>query len=154
MRGYWRRPDATAEVMHAGWYRTGDGGYLDNDGYLFLTDRIKDLIVSGGENISPSEVEEVLRRFPRVYEVSVFGIPHVRWGEAVGALVECKPGETLDTDELLAFARTQIAGFKCPKWISKVDRLPRTASGKVQRGLAKELMLSILASNGALPAST
>ena len=138
MQGYWQRPEATAEVLQGGWYRSGDGGYVDEQGFLFLTDRIKDVIVSGGENVYPSEVEEALRRFPNVLDVAVVGVPHERWGEAVAAVVELRPGSEIDVDALLAFCRTQIAPFKCPKQIRFVPALPRTASGKVQRVLARK----------------
>jgi acyl-CoA synthetase (AMP-forming)/AMP-acid ligase II len=141
MQGYWHRPDATAEVMKNGWYRTGDGGYHDEQGFLFLTDRIKDLIVSGGENVYPGEVEEALRRFATVYEVAVVGVPHERWGEAVAAVVESRPGQQVDVDALIEFARTQVAPYKCPKRVLVVDTLPRTASGKIQRGAARKLLL-------------
>lgn len=144
MREYWRRPDATAEVLQDGWYRSGDGGYHDEEGYLFLTDRIKDMIVSGGENVYPGEVEEALRRFPEVYEVAVVAIPHERWGEAVAALVECRPGTDLDVAALLDFARTQVAPYKCPKRVAVVETLPRTASGKIQRAAARKLLLGII----------
>jgi fatty-acyl-CoA synthase len=144
MREYWHRPDATAEVLRDGWYRSGDGGYVDEEGFLFLTDRIKDVIVSGGENVYPGEVEEALRRFPDVYEVAVVAIPHIKWGEAVAALVEARPGTTVDTLALIDFARTQVAPYKCPKRISVVEALPRTASGKIQRPAARKMMLEIV----------
>jgi acyl-CoA synthetase (AMP-forming)/AMP-acid ligase II len=140
MRGYWNREEATADVLKDGWYKSGDGGRLDGDGYLFLTDRIKDMIVSGGENVYPGEVEEALRRFPGVYEVAVFGLPDPRWGESVAALVECAPGKQIDPAVLIDFARTQLAAFKCPKRIAITDALPRTASGKIQRAAAKAMM--------------
>lgn len=143
MKEYWHRAEATADVMIDGWYRSGDGGYLDKEGFLFLTDRIKDVIVSGGENVYPGEVEEALRRHPDVYEVAVVGVPHEKWGEAVAALVECTPGTTLDIDELVRFARTQVAPYKCPKHIEITQALPRTASGKIQRAAAKKFMTEI-----------
>ena len=145
MREYWHRPEATAEVLRDGWYRTGDGGYLDEDGFLFLTDRIKDMIVSGGENVYPVEVEEALRRFPAVYEAAVVAVPHERWGETVAALIECRPGMTADTDELIRFARTQLAPYKCPRHVAVIEQLPRTASGKIQRASAKAMMRDLLA---------
>ncbi len=147
MREYWRRKEATADVLKQGWYRSGDGGYHDEDGYLFLTDRIKDVIVSGGENVYPGEVEEALRRFAGVYEVAIVAIPHERWGEAVAALVECRPGASIDTTALIEFARTQVAPYKCPKRIEVVTALPRTASGKIQRATARKLMLEIISAD-------
>jgi acyl-CoA synthetase (AMP-forming)/AMP-acid ligase II len=143
--GYWNRPDATAEALKDGWYRTGDGGRLDADGFLYLTDRIKDMIVSGGENVYPAEVEEALRRHPAVLDAAVIGLPDERWGESVTAIVECRPGETLADGELLAFMRQQVAGYKCPKRVELVLALPRTASGKIQRARAKLDLLERLA---------
>jgi acyl-CoA synthetase (AMP-forming)/AMP-acid ligase II len=133
MLGYWNMPEQTAKAIVDGWYATGDGGYLDEDGYLYLTDRIKDMIVSGGENVYPGEVEEALRQHPAVLDAAVVGIPDARWGELVVAVVELRPGSTVTEDELRAHARTRIAGYKCPKAV-RFGGLPRTASGKVQRG--------------------
>jgi long-chain acyl-CoA synthetase len=130
--GYFDRPAETAATLTAdGWLRTGDGGYLDEEGYLFLTDRIKDMIVSGGENVYPIEVEEVLAQHPDVADVAVIGVPHERWGEAVAALVIRRPGGTCTADELIAFARERLAGYKLPRSVEFVAELPRTPSGKV-----------------------
>jgi acyl-CoA synthetase (AMP-forming)/AMP-acid ligase II len=141
MREYWHRDDATAEVLRDGWYRSGDGGYHDDEGYLFLTDRIKDLVVTGGENVYPGEVEEALRRFPNVYEVAVVALPDEKWGESVAAVVECRPGTQIEAAALIDFARTQVAPYKCPKRVWVVDALPRTASGKIQRATARQRMI-------------
>jgi long-chain acyl-CoA synthetase len=131
MAGYWQRGDETAATLTPdGWLRTGDGGYLDEGGYLFLTDRIKDMIVSGGENVYPIEVEEVLAQHPAVGDVAVIGTPHERWGEAVTALVVPRD-DSIDENELVAFARERLAGYKLPRTIEVVDELPRTPSGKV-----------------------
>jgi long-chain acyl-CoA synthetase len=130
--GYFNRPDETAAALtDDGWLKTGDGGYLDDDGYLFLTDRIKDMIVSGGENVYPVEVEEALAQHPDVAEVAVIGIPDERWGETVKALVVARAGSSPSADELVAFARERLAGYKLPRSIEFVDDLPRTPSGKV-----------------------
>jgi long-chain acyl-CoA synthetase len=130
--GYFNRPEETAAVLTPdGWLRTGDGGYVDEDGYLFLTDRIKDMIVSGGENVYPVEVEEALAQHADVAEVAVIGVPHERWGETVKALVVPRPGSAPSADELIAFARARLAGYKLPRSIDFVDDLPRTPSGKV-----------------------
>lgn len=138
MLGYWNQPQATAEVIDGeGWYRTGDGGYVDEDGYLFLTDRIRDMIISGGENIYPVEVEQVLRLHPAVQEVVVIGVKDERWGEAVCAVIEQRPGKSVTLDELREFARNQIAGFKLPRHLRVVEQLPRTATGKLQRGATR-----------------
>jgi acyl-CoA synthetase (AMP-forming)/AMP-acid ligase II len=137
MAGYWRLPEATQAAIVDGWYRTGDGGYLDKDGYLYLTDRIRDMIVSGGENVYPAQVEEVLRKHPAVREAAVVGVPDKHWGERVVGVVERRDGMKLEADELIAFARQSIAGYKCPKTIHFVDALPRTAMGKVQRAIVR-----------------
>jgi long-chain acyl-CoA synthetase len=132
MRGYYERPEETAAaVTEDGWLRTGDGGFVDDDGYLFLTDRIKDMIVSGGENVYPVEVEEALAQHPAVVEVAVIGVPDARWGETVKALVVPRPGVAPDPHDLVAFARERLAGYKLPRSIVFVDDLPRTPSGKV-----------------------
>jgi long-chain acyl-CoA synthetase len=132
MAGYYDRPAETASALTPdGWLRTGDGGYRDQDGYLFLTDRIKDMIVSGGENIYPVEVEEVLSQHPDVAEVAVIGIADERWGETVKALVVLAPGAVGDTDELVSFARARLAGYKLPRSVEFVAELPRSPAGKV-----------------------
>lgn len=132
MKGYWRQPEDSAEVLvQDGWFRTGDAGYLDEEGYLYLTDRLKDMIVSGGENVYPAEVENVLAAHPAVADVSVIGVPDQRWGETVKAVVVPAPGATVDEAELIAHARASLAGFKCPTSVDVVDVLPRNPSGKV-----------------------
>jgi long-chain acyl-CoA synthetase len=132
MAGYYNRPAETAAaLMPDGWLRTGDGGYRDEDGYLFLTDRIKDMIVSGGENVYPVEVEEVLAQHPGVGDVAVIGVPHERWGETVMALVVLAPGVTVGGDELVAFARERLARYKLPSAVEFVAELPRSPAGKV-----------------------
>ena len=138
MAGYANLPDKTNEVLVDGWYATGDGGYLDADGYLYLTDRIKDMIVSGGENVYPAEVEEVLRQHSAVADVAVIALADERWGERVAAAIELRPGKQVTGEELLTFARQSLAGFKCPKELQFVAALPRTASGKVQRALVRQ----------------
>ena len=148
MDGYWNRPDATREAVVDGWYRSGDGGWMDENGYIFLTDRIQDMIVSGGENVYPVEVENVLRLFDGVFEVAVVPTPHERWGEAVTAVIECRPGTTVDPAALVAFARERLAGYKVPRRVYFVSSLPRTGSGKVQRKNSRQLILS----SGAKPA--
>lgn len=139
---YWNNPEATSEALIDGWYRSGDGGRLDRNGYLFLTDRIKDMIVSGGENVYPAEVEAALRDHPAVMDCAVFGLPHPKWGEGVTAAIEVRAGHTLDAGELIAFARQSLAAYKIPRRIELGVKLPRTASGKVQRGLVRKQFLS------------
>ena len=132
MAGYWNLPQASAEAMTAdGFFRSGDAGYLDDDGYLFIVDRVKDMIVSGGENIYPAEVEAVLREHPAIADVAVIGVPDARWGEAVKAVVVADG--PLDGAAVIAWARSRLAGYKLPKSIDVVDALPRNAGGKVLR---------------------
>jgi acyl-CoA synthetase (AMP-forming)/AMP-acid ligase II len=133
MLGYNNLPEKTAEALVDGWYATGDGGYLDDEGYLRLTDRIKDMIVSGGENVYPAEVEEALRCHPAVLDAAVVAVADERWGEMVSAAVELRPQASVTVAELMQFARGRIAAFKCPKLVEFIDKLPRTVSGKVQR---------------------
>jgi long-chain acyl-CoA synthetase len=132
MAGYYNRAAETAAALTPdGWLRTGDGGYRDEDGYLFLTDRIKDMIVSGGENIYPVEVEEVLAQHPGVRDVAVIGVPDERWGETVMALVVLAPGASVDGPGMVAFAREKLAGYKLPRLVEFVAELPRSPAGKV-----------------------
>jgi acyl-CoA synthetase (AMP-forming)/AMP-acid ligase II len=132
--GYWRRPDATANLfLPGGWLRTGDAGHLDADGYLTIADRIKDIIISGGENIIPAEVERVLAEHDGVLEAAVIGVPSPRWGETPVAFVARRPGREPSRDELLAFCRERLAHYKCPTRVEWVQALPRNPSGKVLR---------------------
>lgn len=134
MNGYWNKPDATAAVLDkVGWYRTGDAGLLDADGYLFIKDRVKDMIVSGAENIYSAEVENALAAHPAVADVAVIGIPDPHWGEVVKAIVVTREGQSPDAIELIAWARQRIAGYKVPRSIDFVAALPLNASGKVQK---------------------
>lgn len=130
-KGYWRDADATAAAFAGGWFHTGDIGVRDEDGYLFIVDRLKDMIVSGGENIAGSEVERVLYEHPSVLEVAVVGRPDDRWGEVPVAYVALRPGETTTAEELIEHCRTQLARFKVPKDVTFIDALPRNPSGKV-----------------------
>jgi len=131
MAGYHNLADANAAAFVDGWFRTGDAAYVDADGYVYLFDRVKDMIVSGGENIYPAEVENALHHHRAVRDCAVIGVPDARWGEAVKAIVVLKPGEQASGPDLIAFARTHIAGFKCPKSVDFTDELPRNPSGKV-----------------------
>jgi acyl-CoA synthetase (AMP-forming)/AMP-acid ligase II len=134
MSGYWRRPEASATVIDAeGWFHTGDLGYCDVDGYLYIHDRLKDMIVTGGENVYAAEVENVLEGHRAVAEVAVIGIPSERWGEQVHALVVRRPGQDVDEAVLVAYTRETLAGYKCPKSVDFVESLPRNPSGKVLR---------------------
>ncbi|MBA4794387.1 fatty acid--CoA ligase [Phenylobacterium sp.] len=139
MAGYWNMAEATAATVgEDGWLRTGDAGYLDEDGYLFIHDRVKDMIISGAENIYPAEVENAIYGHPDVAEVAVIGVPDERWGEAVKAIVAPKPGTRPDPADIIAFARTRIAHFKAPRSVDFIDALPRNASGKILRRQLRE----------------
>ncbi|WP_066591192.1 long-chain-fatty-acid--CoA ligase [Sphingomonas pruni] len=138
MAGYAADPDATAATIRDGWLYTGDAGYLNADGYLFIRDRVKDMIVSGGENIYPVEVENALLEHGGVADAAVIGVPDDRWGEAVLALVVAAPGAGEDTQAILDFCRTRIAGYKCPKSIRFTDAVPRNAAGKILRREIRE----------------
>ena len=137
MLGYWRKPEETAAVMSDdGWLRTGDAGYMDDEGFLFLHDRIKDMIVSGGENVYPAEVENVLLSHPAVGDAAVIGVPDDRWGETVKAIVVLDPAASDDpgepsADELITYCRERLAHFKCPTSVEFIDQLPRNPSGKI-----------------------
>jgi fatty-acyl-CoA synthase len=134
MVGYWNLPDATARTLgQDGWLRTGDAGYVDENGYVYIHDRIKDMIISGGENIYPAEVESALCDHPDVAEAAVIGIPDDKWGEAVKAIVVLKTGRTATETDLINFLRTRIAGYKTPKSVDFIEALPRNASGKILR---------------------
>jgi len=133
MKGYWRKPEATAEAITDGWFRTGDLARIDEDGYFYIVDRKKDMIIRGGYNVYPREVEEVLYEHPAVAEAAVVGIPHDELGEEIGAAVKLKPGETVTTEELIAFARDRIAPYKYPRHVWVVPALPKGPTGKILR---------------------
>ena len=134
MSAYWNLPEATAATCSAdGWVRTGDAAYMDADGYVFIQDRVKDMIISGGENVYPAEVESAIYGHPDVAEVAVFGVPDAKWGEAVKAACVPRPGHTIDEDSVIAWARTRIAGFKVPKSVDVIAALPRNPTGKILR---------------------
>ncbi|MEL7044647.1 MAG: fatty acid--CoA ligase [Pseudomonadota bacterium] len=138
MTGYWQMPEATAEVLINGWYKSGDAGYMDEDGYLYLQARIKDMIVSGGENIYPAEIESVLYAHPGVADVAVIGVPDDRWGEAVKAIVVTEEGQDVEADELISYARGRIAGYKIPRSVDFTSVIPRNASGKILKYVLRE----------------
>jgi acyl-CoA synthetase (AMP-forming)/AMP-acid ligase II len=131
MKGYWRNPESTAETLKNGWLHTGDVGYMDESGYLFIMDRSKDMIISGGENIYPREIEEVLIRHPAVREVAVVGVPDPKWGEAVKAVVSLVEGELATENDLIGFCKDHIASYKKPKSVDFVNELPKNNYGKV-----------------------
>jgi len=131
MKGYWRNPEATTDVMRDGWFHTGDMARVDDDGYFFIVDRKKDMIIRGGYNVYPREIEEVLYEHPAVREAAVVGVPHDELGEEVGAAVALKEGATADPDELRAFVKDQVAAYKYPRQIWFVDELPKGPTGKI-----------------------
>lgn len=133
MRGYWNDEAKTRQAVHGGWLKTGDMGYFDGEGFLYIVDRRNDMIVTGGENVFPTEVEGVLYEDPAIQEVAVFGIPDAKWVEAVVAAVVLKPGSQASSEQILRRLKEKVASYKCPKEIYIVEQLPKSAVGKVLR---------------------
>jgi fatty-acyl-CoA synthase len=133
MDGYWNQPEETAKAIVDGWFHTGDGGGIDAESYLAISDRKKDVIISGGENVSSIEVEDCLFSHPAVAEVAVIGVPDEKWGETVKALVVCAPGASATEEELIDHCRERLAHYKCPTSVEVRDALARTATGKLQK---------------------
>jgi long-chain acyl-CoA synthetase len=138
MKGYWQRPEETAEAIRHGWFRTGDLGRVDEDGYFVIVDRKKDMIIRGGYNVYPREIEEVLYEHPAVAEAAVIGLPHPALGEEVGAAVALKPGASVTADELRDHVKKQVAAYKYPRKVWIVDALPKGSTGKI---LKREIVL-------------
>jgi acyl-CoA synthetase (AMP-forming)/AMP-acid ligase II len=138
MRGYWNQPEASTVALRGGWMHTGDAGVLDDEGYLYIQDRIKDMIVSGGENVYPRVVEEVLYQHPAIAEAAVIGVPDERWGEAVKAIVVLQQGMTATAEEIMEFCRGKVGGFERPRSVDFIEALPRTPSGKVLKRVLRE----------------
>jgi acyl-CoA synthetase (AMP-forming)/AMP-acid ligase II len=138
MKGYWRDPQATADALRGGWLHSGDAASMDADGYVYLQDRIKDMIVSGGTNIYPIEVENVLLEHADIADVAVIGIPDVKWGESVMAICVARPGREPATDDLIAFCRERLGGYKIPRRYEFIAELPRNASGKILKRVLRE----------------
>jgi len=136
--GYWKSPEKTAEAFRNGWFHSGDLGVMDEDGYLTVVDRKKDMIKTGGENVASREVEEIIFKHPAVSEVAVFGVPHPKWIEAVVAVVVARPGHAVVADELQRFCREHMAGYKAPKFVEVVEQLPKNASGKILKRELRE----------------
>ena len=136
--GYWQQPEATADALEGGWFHTGDGGSLDDEGYLTISDRKKDVIITGGENVSSIEVEDCLFSHPAVSEVAVIGVPSEKWGETIKALVVLAPGTTATEAELIAHCKANLAGYKAPTSVELREEIPRTATGKVQKFKLRE----------------
>ena len=138
MAGYWARPQATAEVMRGDWFHSGDAGYIDKDGFIFIKDRIKDMIVSGSENVYPAEIEAVLAGYPDIVECAVIGVPDKKWGETVKAVVVKRQGSALTEASLIEWARDKMAGYKRPRSVDFIEKLPRNASGKLLKRTLRE----------------
>jgi long-chain acyl-CoA synthetase len=146
MKGYWQRPDATEEAMRGGWFHSGDMARVDEDGYFFIVDRKKDLIIRGGYNVYPREVEEVLYEHPKIREAAVLGVPHHEWGEEIGAAVVCHEGEELAPEEVSGYVKERIAAYKYPRIVWFMDELPKGPTGKI---LKREIEVPAGASPGA-----
>ena len=139
MSGYWKEPEKTRNTLtEDGWLRTGDKGYMDKDGYIYLAGRGDDMIIRGGENISPGEVENILGEHPAVNESAVIGIADPEWGQEVMAVVVLRPGQTCTPEELIEFCKPRLAGFKRPRFIAFTDELPRTSTGKLLKRVLRE----------------
>jgi acyl-CoA synthetase (AMP-forming)/AMP-acid ligase II len=138
MLGYWNRPEDTAAAVRDGWMHTGDGGRMDENGYVFIVDRIKDMIITGGENVYSAEVENALASHPAVAACAVIGVPDSDWGERVHAVVVLLPGQQATGDEIRAHCKTLIAGYKAPRSVDFVDALPLSGAGKI---LKRELRM-------------
>jgi len=139
MKGYWKRDEATKEVFRDGWFHTGDVGYFDEDGYLHIVDRLKDMIRSGGENIYSREVEEVILMHPAVKEVAVIGVPDPVWGESVKAFIVLKEGKKATAEEIIEHVKKYLASYKKPRYVEFVDSLPKTSSGRVMKYVLREM---------------
>jgi len=138
MSGYWNRPDLTAETIRDGWLYTGDLARMDEDGYIYIVDRERDMYISGGENVYPAEIEKVLHTHPKIFDVGIIGVPDEKWGEVGKAYIVLKPGEGMSEQEFLQFLRGKVAKYKIPKYVEYVEDLPKTASGKIQKFILKE----------------
>jgi acyl-CoA synthetase (AMP-forming)/AMP-acid ligase II len=138
MKGYYKNPEATAEALKGGWLHTGDVGKFDEEGFLYIVDRKKDMIISGGENIYPREIEEVLASHPKIFEVAVYGVPDRKWGESVKATVVLKEGEIMTEEEVINCCLANLARFKKPRSVEFTDSLPRSASGKILKRELRE----------------
>jgi long-chain acyl-CoA synthetase len=138
MKGYWNRPEITAEVLRGNWLHTGDMGKFDENGFLYILDRKKDMIKPGGENVYTPEVESMVAAHPAVLEVAVIGVADVKWGEAIRAVVARRPGAELSEEDLIAWCRERMTHFKCPSSVVFVDALPKGGTGKIQKSVLRE----------------
>jgi acyl-CoA synthetase (AMP-forming)/AMP-acid ligase II len=138
MEGYWRQPEASANALRDGWFHTGDLGTVDDEGYILIVDRAKDMILTGGENVASAEIERVLYGHPAVLECAVIAVPDEQWGEVAKAIVTLKPGRQASAAELAEHCRKHLAGFKVPKSIEFVDALPKGGTGKILKKVLRE----------------
>jgi long-chain acyl-CoA synthetase len=151
MKGYWAKPEATADAIRDGWFFTGDLARRDADGYYFIVDRKKDLIIRGGYNVYPREIEEVLHEHPAVLEVAVVGIPHAELGEEVAAAVALRPDASATAEELQAFVRDRVAAYKYPRHVVVVDALPKGPTGKI---LKREVRITPASMTASMPVAS
>lgn len=138
MSGYWNRPDLTAETIRDGWLYTGDLAQMDEEGYIYIIDREKDMYISGGENVYPAEIEKVLHTHPKIFDAGIVGVPDEKWGEVGKAFIVLKPGEMMSNGEVFDFLKGKVAKYKIPKYVEYIEELPKTASGKIQKFVLKE----------------
>jgi len=139
MKGYYKNPEATEEASKFGWHHTGDIGIIDEDGFVYIVDRKKDMIISGGFNVYPGEVEQVLWTHPAIQDCAVVGVPDEKWGEAVKAVLELKPGQQIDEEELIQFCKARLGSIKSPKTVEVWESLPRSPVGKVLKKSIREV---------------
>jgi len=138
MVGYYKDPEATAEALKGGWLHTGDLGRLDDEGFLYIVDRKKDMIITGGENVYPREIEEILYSHPKILEAAVIGLPDATWGEKIHAVIVLKDGQYMEEKEVIEYCKARLASFKKPKSVEFVDRLPRSPAGKVLKRVLRD----------------
>ena len=138
MSGYWNRPDLTSETIRDGWLYTGDLARMDEEGYIYIVDREKDMYISGGENVYPAETEKLLHTHPKIFDAGIVGVPDEKWGEVGKAFIVLKPGEAMDNGEVFEFLKGKVAKYKIPKYVELIEELPKTASGKIQKFVLKE----------------
>jgi acyl-CoA synthetase (AMP-forming)/AMP-acid ligase II len=138
LQGYWQQPEASAAALEGDWFHTGDGGSMDEEGYLTISDRKKDVIITGGENVSSIEVEDCIYGLDGVAECAVIGVPDEKWGETIKAIVVARPGTSIDAAAVITHCKQKIAGYKSPTSVDFVDAIPRTATGKVQKFKLRE----------------
>ena len=142
MLAYWNLPEETEQTIRKGWLYTGDLGRIDEDGYIYVVDRMGDMYISGGENVYPAEVEKALLNHPKVFEAAIIGAPDAKWGKAGRAFIKLRKGETITLEEVVAFLKENVAAYKIPKSLEIVDDLPKTASGKIKKSLLAKWLLN------------